>query len=257
MSFPDLLRRFERKGDALHLESIEGWMQGRTLYGGATTLLGYWAVTQLHPGMPPLRSAQVNFIAPVAGPVVARAQILREGRNVIQIASRIESAGVLAHAATWLFGREAENPNAIHPAARLDVAGGPEGGKLLTPGADWPEFLHQLETRKVNMGRDYIGIRRWTRLRDRDGLDPVAELVGIADALPPGSTKAMQRPGPLSSISWAFNLIEPQPTTRDGWWLIENASEFAAHGYSGERLRLWNSDGQLMLTGMQSVAIFG
>lgn len=257
MSFPDLLRRFERQGDAFHLDSLAGWMQGRTLYGGATSLLGYAAATRLFPDLPPLRSAQVNFIAPVSGPLVATAQMLRRGRNVAQVESRIEVDGKLAHRVTWLFGAEAERANAVHPAPTLDIGAGPASGEPIEPGPEWPEFVRNMETRKVNMGREFIGVRRWIRLSGRDGLDPVAELVGIGDALPPGSTKAMQRPGPLSSISWAFNVVTPEPQTEDGWWLLESASDFADHGYSGERLRLWNSCGELMLSGLQSVAIFG
>ena len=69
--------------------------------------------------------------------------------------------------------------------------------------------------------------------------------------------RAMERPGPISSINWSFNLLTEAPETSDGWWLAENASEWAGNGYSSERLRLWNVDGKQMLSGMQSVAIFG
>ena len=67
----------------------------------------------------------------------------------------------------------------------------------------------------------------------------------------------MQRLGPISSINWSFNVLDPAPATRDGWWLGETSSEWADHGYSSERLRLWNTDGQLVMSGQQSVAIFG
>jgi acyl-CoA thioesterase len=67
----------------------------------------------------------------------------------------------------------------------------------------------------------------------------------------------MERQGPISSINWSFNLLDPQATTDDGWWLAETASDHADHGYSSERLRLWNSDGTLVMTGQQCVAVFG
>ena len=35
------------------------------------------------------------------------------------------------------------------------------------------------------------------------------------------------------------------------------ASDHADHGYSSERLRLWNADGEQVLAGMQAAAIFG
>ena len=100
-------------------------------------------------------------------------------------------------------------------------------------------------------------VRRWARLTERSGLDPVSELILMGDVLPPGAMRAMQRQGPLSSINWSFNLLDSAPATRDGWWLAETASQHADAGYSSERLRLWNADGKQILDGMQCVAVFG
>ena len=65
----------------------------------------------------------------------------------------------------------------------------------------------------------------------------------------------MKRQGPISSVNWSFNLLEPAPATRDGWWMSENASQHAAHGYSSERLRLWNEIREKVraITGMNCV----
>ena len=43
----------------------------------------------------------------------------------------------------------------------------------------------------------------------------------------------------------------------DGWWLAEAASDHADHGYSSERLRLWDADGRLVMIGQQAAAVFG
>ena len=69
--------------------------------------------------------------------------------------------------------------------------------------------------------------------------------------------RAMRRKGPISSINWSFNVLDPNPRTEDGWWLAETSSEWADLGYSSERLRLWNTNGRQVIGGMQSVAIFG
>ncbi|OYZ40086.1 MAG: hypothetical protein B7Y31_07080 [Novosphingobium sp. 16-62-11] len=100
-------------------------------------------------------------------------------------------------------------------------------------------------------------VRRWVRLKDRSGLDPISELVLIGDTLPPGSIRAMERQGPLSSINWSFTLLGDAPQTRDGWWLLETASNHLAEGFSSETLRMWNADGVQVMHGLQSVAIFG
>jgi hypothetical protein len=105
-------------------------------------------------------------------------------------------------------------------------------------------------------GRQTV-VRRWARLKDRAGLDPLAELIAIGDALPPGSMRAMERPGPISSINWSLTLLGQDFITRDGWWLLETASNHMADGFSSETLRAWNTDGVEVMRGLQSVAIFG
>ena len=82
-------------------------------------------------------------------------------------------------------------------------------------------------------------------------------LILIGDTMPPGAMRAMQRPGPVSSMNWAINLLDPLAQTRDGWWLAEAASDHADHGYSSERLRLWDADGRLVMIGQQAAAVFG
>lgn len=100
-------------------------------------------------------------------------------------------------------------------------------------------------------------VRRWFRLKDHDSLDPMSALILQGDTLPPGAMRAMQRQGPISSINWSFNVLDPNATTRNGWWLGETRSEHADLGYSSERLSMWNTDGKKVVSGLQSVAIFG
>ena len=60
---------------------------------------------------------------------------------------------------------------------------------------------------------------RWVRLRDRAGLDPMVELMAIADCLPPAAFKLLGEPAPISSLTWQLNLLgpaAPRPTTAGG-----------------------------------------
>ena len=53
--------------------------------------------------LPPLRSAQVSFIGPLAGPVHIRAQRLRRGRNAAFVQADVESEAGLGLRATFVF----------------------------------------------------------------------------------------------------------------------------------------------------------
>ena len=83
----------------------------------------------------------------------------------------------------------------------------------------------------------------------------VAErLTAMDESLPSGLTPKM---GPISSINWSFNVLDPESRSRDGWYLAENASQHADAGYSSERLRMWDAEGKQVLDGLQCVAVFG
>ena len=240
------------------LAQAEAWLQGRTLYGGASALIAYTAAIRAHPGLPPLRAAQIAFSGPVGESLETRVSVLRAGRNVTQLRSELVADGEVGLAATFVFGA-AREANAVHPAPTAEPwPGAPEDCEPLPN----PEALHFIGNFELRRAQDESGpgfplVRRWVRLKDEGGLDPVSRLVLIGDALPPGSMRAMRRRGPLSSVNWSLNILDPEAQTRDGWWLAETASDHADHGYSSERLRLWDADGRLVMVGMQAAAIFG
>ncbi|MEO1221364.1 MAG: thioesterase family protein, partial [Pseudomonadota bacterium] len=100
-------------------------------------------------------------------------------------------------------------------------------------------------------------IRRWARLTQDHDLDPVSKLVLMGDVMPPGAMRVMERMGPISSINWSFNILDPTSESKDGWYLAENASQHLDKGYSSERLRMYDVEGRQVLDGLQCVAVFG
>ncbi len=258
MSVTSLLAPVSGRDGPVALPDAAHWMQGRTLYGGASALIAYTAAVRAHPGLPPLRSAQIAFAGPVGDSFEVRTDVLRAGRNVTQLRSELVMDGAVSLSATFVFG-EARKANALHLAAKADPwPGAPEDQEPLG-GPQIPHFIGKFELRRAqsDSGKGAPLVRRWLRLKDETGLDPVSCLILIGDAMPPGSMRAMQRNGPMSSVNWMLNILDPDAESRDGWWLVESASDHADHGYSSERLRLWDADGRLVMVGMQAAAIFG
>ncbi|MFZ9396084.1 MAG: thioesterase family protein [Erythrobacter sp.] len=259
MSAISLIEPISGKPGRVVLPDAEYWMQGRTLYGGASALIAYTQAIRAFAGLPPLRAAQIGFVAPVGDTFELSAQIVRQGRNVTQVRSEIHWEGQLALTAFWLFA-EPRPANAVHQAEPIaDFP--PAAEECETVGADkGPSFItrnFELRRAQQRSGPGAPVVRRWARLTGGDGLDPVSTLVLMGDVLPPGAMRAMKRQGPISSINWSFNLLDTAPATLGGWWLSENSSQHADDGYSSERLRLWNSSGKQVMEGMQLVAIFG
>jgi len=259
MSVQSFLAPITGQTAVIDLPDAENWMQGRTLYGGASALIAYTHAIRAFTDLPPLRAAQVGFVAPVGGRVELQAEIVRQGRSVTQLRSELYQDGALALTAFFLFA-EPRKPNALYPTRKPSDFPPPAEESEDVISDKGPSFLrNNFEIRRAQnvSGPGEPIVRRWARLKNRKELDPISELILLGDVLPPGAMRAMQRQGPISSINWSFNLLETNPQTEDGWWVSENASQHANNGYSSERLRLWNSEGQQVIDGLQSVAIFG
>ena len=259
MTIASLLEPVTGQPGPARLTHAADWMQGRTLYGGASALVAYTMATRAYPGLPPLRAGQIAFVAPVGEEIELTATIIRQGRNVTQVRSEILSGGRIALSAFWLFG-EGREANAIAPSAPPENwPGTPEDNPQVTHQFA-PSFVAKnFELRRAQPKGGELGasVRRWARLTEAHDLDPVAKLVLMGDVMPPGAMRAMQRQGPISSINWSFNVLDPQSQSREGWYLAENASQHADAGYSSERLRMWDADGRQVLDGIQCVAVFG
>lgn len=259
MTIASLLEPVTGKPGPARLDHAQDWMQGRTLYGGASALVAYTMATRAFPDLPPLRAGQIGFVAPIGEDIELSAQIVRQGRNVTQVRSEIASEGKTALTAFWLFANGRET-NARRETDRPENWPGPPADNAVAMKGEGPSFIqNNFEIRFGQAKHEDHGatIRRWARLTEEHQLDPVGKLILMGDVMPPGAMRIMERRGPISSINWSFNVLDPETRSKDGWYLAENASQHADAGYSSERLRMWDSNGRQVLDGLQCVAVFG
>ena len=94
------------------------------------------------------------------------------------------------------------------------------------------------------------------RLKQRENLDPVAEIIAMCDSLPPSVMGLLDKNAMVSSMNWQMNIIAENLVTDDGWWLIDSHTHHADHGASSQYMGIWNSKQELMATAMQSVAYY-
>ena len=231
------------------------WLQGRTAYGGLSSALALHAAQTSEPDLPPLRSAMVTFVGPLAGEVTVTATKLRRGRNAAFIQSDIVSEAGLGYRATFVFMNAIESQIARDERPRGPIPPpAPDATLYVGPAQFFTGNFEFLDTKDGLGPAEWL---RWARLRERDGIDPMVEVLALADGLPPAALKLLGKmPAPISSLTWQVNLLTPTPTTTDGWWLLSAETHFAAHGTSSQTMRMWNADGELVAEGMQSVALF-
>lgn len=258
MSLAAILATVEPRDDGFSAAIPASWHQGRTAYGGLSAALALEAARRVGGELPPLRSAQVAFVGPLAGEVSVSARLLRRGRNATWVSAEVAGADGVGLAASFVFMAPVASRlhlNDSRPPAGLippdEAAPVPERGR--------PVFLDHYETR---FALPRATERRpenvwWVRHRDRSGLDPMTEVVSIADALPPGVLPLLSERVNVSSMTWQVNLLTPAPATQAGWWLLRSRGDYAENGCSSQDMRLWNAAGEPVAAGMQSVALFG
>jgi acyl-CoA thioesterase len=251
----DILAAAEPAANGLRLAIPSDWMQGRTSYGGLSSAIALHAAQGCEPDLPPLRSAQISFIGPLAGDVTATATKLRRGRNATFIQADVTSDAGLGLRATFVF--MADQPSRVDFDRRAPTGLTPPGpGEKLYTGPD-EFFTGNFNFRDLKDGVGEGELLRWARLRAHDGLDPMVHLMAVADGLPPAVIRLFGDGfAPISSLTWIVNLLTPKPATTDGWWLLQARSNFARNGCSSQDMKVWNADGELIASGMQSVAIF-
>lgn len=231
------------------------WLQGRTAYGGLSAALALDAAQRLADDLPPLRSAQIAFVGPLSGAVKVTATLLRRGRNAAFIQSDIVSEAGLGFRATFVFMTGRESAVSHDTATPSSIAPPPADAKLYVGPEHFFTGNFEFFDPKTELGAaEWL---RWARLRTRDGLDPMVELMAIGDGLPPAAFKLFEKLTPLSSLNWQINFLDPAPATREGWWLLGATSDRAQGGYSSQRMTIWNADGVAVAEAMQAVAIFG
>jgi len=238
------------------------WKQGRTAYGGLSTALAYEAASLTHKDLPPLRFANISFVGPVASDPLYKTQILRQGRNVTSVESKAYVEGGVVLSTNFAFGSGRESD--LNVDFKAPSAPPPSECEPFTPefARDFvPQFFHNFDTRLIGGQRPTTGadkgyIRTWSRHFDEDSRSGVASLLCLADVLPPAAMPMFTRMGPVSSMTWIVNLLSDPPQTEDGWWQIESELTAAREGYSTQVMRIWNSQGQLVVEGMQSVTLF-
>ncbi|GGB66204.1 thioesterase family protein [Blastomonas aquatica] len=232
------------------------WMQGRTAYGGLSSALAHHCARLAVPDAPPLRSAQVAFVGPLANEVTISCDLQRRGRNTAFVETKIRNADGLGFIGTFIFMSKRESKIDFEGVHRPDVAPPPaEGSTRSGP----PEFFtSQMEypEKRLELGMNTPRLASWHRFAERDGLDAMTELLCIGDGLPPSAMGLMDAAGPISSMNWQVNMLTDAPETENGWWLLESVTHHAHHGASSQYMTVWNSRLEPVMAAMQSVALF-
>jgi acyl-CoA thioesterase len=246
-------------GDAFHAQAPESWNQGRTVYGGLVAAWGAAAARRSVAELPPLRAAQICFMAPASGRLQFVPSLLRAGKSVSVVGVDCFSEGRLATRLTLTYGAERDSKitHDVTPPPHilgLDDALPFPLGRFVAPA-----YVHNFELRMAGgqallSGSEHAAFDVWARHGEAEGTDPETALLALADCLPPAAMVQFEQVAPVSTITWGIDLFAPiEPA---GWHLMCAHSEQAGGGYALEGMSIWNEHGQRVAVARQVVALF-
>jgi len=237
------------------------WLQGRTAYGGLSAALCLEATVRAFAGLPPLRSAQFAFVGPATGDLRITPRILRQGKSAAFTSVDLDGEAGLAVRATLCFGAGRDLP---HEYGKYAMPATPDRQSCPSFYA-WspkPNFMSHFEGRLAAGGAPLTGSESpemlvWLRHRDAATPGTLVSLMALADALPPASFAVFTEGVPISTMTWAVDLLDAHPESDSGWWLVHSAAETIHQGYSAQTAVIWHPGGRPVMATRQNVAIFG
>ncbi|MEM9840428.1 MAG: thioesterase family protein [Pseudomonadota bacterium] len=260
MNFSDLLRGVDTGSETSVYEIPESWAQGRTAYGGLTGAICAREAEKRFPGLPPMRTAQVSFVGPAAGQLVAEAQLLRQGKNTAFVDVTLRGEKGVATRATFVYGAPRESSVRIDNFPCPDV---PDINELepmeLTP--FHPTFLQNFDLYSAVGGLPFAGngghaMAWWGRHKDESARATSIGLLALGDLPPPAAAASMTTFAPVSSVNWHVDLLTEDLSSDDGWFLIYTEAEAAGDGWSGQKMGMWTRDGRAIMSMRQAVVVF-
>ena len=241
----------------------EDWMQGRTTYGGLSAALCYSIAREQRPEGMVLRSAQIGFVGPAAGPVELTAEVLRQGKSACYVSAEVRAESGVATRALFVFGSARQSHINFDNLPKPPEVDGPDDVQkfFAAHGGRRPAFSENFNMRLAAgaapmSGVDEADMSLWMRHKDENASGMLA-LLAIGDAPPPAVMATFKEPARISSMNWSIEMLTSNPVTEDRWYLARHVSPQAADGYCVQDMTMWNSSGVPMMIGRQTVAVFG
>ncbi len=259
-AYSDLIAQITPRDDGFSAIVTDDWKQGRTTYGGLSAALCVEAAQRAFPEAPPLRSAQFAFVGPAAGELSIQVKALRQGKSTLFVAvDLLGEQGVATHG-VLTFGAARASEVSYRDAPCPAVAP-PEDCEPFFPSDPnrAPHFSQQFEVKLAGGTRPLTGeapeYLLWIRHRDLAATS-LSALIALADTPPPPAMALFPRFGPISTMTWALDVVGPPREGADGRRRLRSGADSIGDGYSTQAMDLWDTAGRPLVLARQNVAVF-
>ena len=261
MDFKTLMHSGKQTGEtAMSFHVPDSWMQGRTTYGGLTAALCLEAAMSTSGGRP-IRSAQIAFVGPVSGDVECTATLLREGKNTVFTSVRMIGETGVAAEAIFAFGAHRESSLNFAHLPAPEVTAPDETASFFGESPKRPAFTRNFNIRLAKgkppmSGAPDADMSLWMRHKDGAVAPDALSVLALADAPPPAALAMLTGPARISSMTWMAEFLTDDIQTEQGWFLARHVADTSKDGYNSQAMTLWNTSGQPIMIGRQTIAVF-
>ncbi len=261
MNFTQLLSSVSPTDVAARATAIpENWMQGRTAYGGLTAALCLEAAIPLSVGLP-VRAVQIAFVGPVNGTAVCKPEVLRQGKNTVFTSVRMTGEDGVQAEAIITFGAARTSTLDFAHLPSPEVPPPSSAPNYFRKEGQGPTFAQNFDILLAGgnppmSGAPEADISMWMRHKDPATLNDAIALLALADAPPPAAMSMFSVPGRISSMTWMAEFLTEDIETDARWFLARHTAQTARNGYSSQAMSMWNTAGEPVMIGRQTIAVF-
>ncbi len=258
-SYSEVMAEFLASASDYCITAPDNWKQGRTVFGGLTTALLLAAIQNDHSDLPPLRTAQINFVGPAVDTLRVDHRLLRQGKNNVTFEAKLDSAAGAGTYGLFTFGAKRPVTDTLDYAPiSIDVL--PEGLESFTHNHDLPDFIRNFDRRLISGGLPRSGagepeVTTWSRHVDPQAHHGMGPLMVLADT-PPAALGYLTKVTNLSSMNWNINMLSDDVSTTDGWYLMRATTQHIKDGFSSQYMEVFNRQGRRLMDGLQHQAVF-
>lgn len=265
-NFMSLLQLYQQIETNEWINIPEGWLQGRTLYGGlAAAMMMQKAIFSIADPNKQILSSSVTFVGPIEQTKVRlTAEILREGKSVTTIEVRLWQNNAVQSILIASFGVARESSIVVKQEAQAPDYASPDSLFKIPAQYGMPECYNNFEVvwSDLNLpctGSNHPDFGGWCRFnveKQTNRSFETADLMAIFDIWPPGVLPMFKQLAPASSLTWTVTYIHPVQQYLHDWFKYKVFTDYAADGYATEHAHLWDAQNRLIAIARQTVTVF-
>jgi acyl-CoA thioesterase len=263
-AFATLIEKAKKASKNTELFVPDDWMQGRTAYGGLVAAMALKSMRGHVPAERKVRSLIFSFIGPLySDPFFIQTQLLRSGKSVTTIESRIVQNDKICCTAVGSFGADRDSKIQIEPVERLEMKEPSKGLELPYIEGLTPAFIRHFSYRWIIGELPFTGkggqeLGGWINFREETTCLTEEWLIAMVDAWPTPVLSQLTEPAAASTLTWALGFVhlDRRTCSENEWWSFHCQIDSAERGYTHERSAIWDPDGQLAIYSHQTTTVF-